>query len=141
MIFHYNATSKETALVKENWPWGFKLKSPRRFWIETGRKGQREASQQKNPKTGLWCKPRRTTYSMAMVLAEDTSGLVSTYSISHYDDIDKIEDFYNEHKEGLHPSKSDEIDRFITAKKLVNEAFKTGAMRYEIKSTGQMRVM
>src|ERR1700728_300342 len=67
----YCHTSQETAYVVNDYPWGFRLRTTIRYWIETSTAkngGQRFASQTINPNTGLWCKPKYSTYSHIMVM-------------------------------------------------------------------------
>lgn len=69
-------TSEETALVVENYPYGFKLKTKIRFWIETNKRGDRFLSQTLNPKTQLWNKPKASIYVAVMVMYYDEEGHV-----------------------------------------------------------------
>ena len=45
----YGATTPETAIVVNNYPWGFKLKTSQRYWIETTKQGDRFVIQTLNP--------------------------------------------------------------------------------------------
>ena len=65
----YTAKDFDSAYIVPNWPWGFKLKTEARFWIETTKVGDRFVQQTKNPKTGKWCKPKKSTYDAVLVLA------------------------------------------------------------------------
>ena len=61
----------ETAFMVLNYPWGFRMKTKRRYWIETTKRGQRAIYQTMDPKTGRWCKPKKGTYSDIMVMYLD----------------------------------------------------------------------
>ena len=63
MIFIYNKDSFENSVEVENYPWGFKLKTKKRYWIETNKRGSRLVSCTLNPKNNQWCKPKASTYS------------------------------------------------------------------------------
>lgn len=69
------AVSPETAYVVADYPYGFKLRTSIRYWIEgNARKGYRNVSQTLSPKTGAWNKPKASTYSplLAQYLESDT---------------------------------------------------------------------
>ena len=63
----------ETAFMVLNYPWGFRMKTKRRYWIETTKRGQRAIYQTMDPRTERWCKPKKGTYSdiMFMYLNEE----------------------------------------------------------------------
>ena len=84
-------TSPETAYVVDDYPYGFTLRTKIRYWIETKPKmGQRFVSQTLNPKTGVWNKPKASTYSEVLVmgLADDT-GYVTWVGLSAYSDTEQ----------------------------------------------------
>jgi len=83
----YGHTSEETAKVIDNYPWGFKLKTQRRYWIETvAKKGDRFVFQTLDPRTNKWCKPKKSTYSDVMYMVEKDNGHISRGEISQYSD-------------------------------------------------------
>jgi len=47
----------------ENYPYGFVLKTKKRYSIEQNKKGCRVIEQTLNPKTNQWNKPKKSTYS------------------------------------------------------------------------------
>ena len=52
----YDKNSFDNALEVSNYPWGFRLKTKRRTWIETDKnKGDRVCFCTLNPKTNKWC--------------------------------------------------------------------------------------
>jgi len=67
----YGATTPETAIVVNNYPWGFKLKTSQRYWIETTKHGDRFITQTLNPKTNAWCNPKKSTYSAVLVMTTE----------------------------------------------------------------------
>lgn len=74
--------SEETALIVENYPYGF-LRTKIRYWTETTKNGDRFVSQTLNPKTQKWNKEKKSTYSNVMVLTtEIKTGYTKTYSWS-----------------------------------------------------------
>ncbi len=56
----------------ENYPWGFKLKTQQRYWIEYRPKmGFRFMTQTLDPRTNKWCKPKGSTYYTAAFMYRD----------------------------------------------------------------------
>lgn len=68
---------EETALIIGNYPYGFKLKTKIRYWIESNKKGDRFVSQTLNPKTNIWNKPKYSIYYAVIVLIKDEKGYIS----------------------------------------------------------------
>lgn len=88
----YNSKNFETAVVVDNYPWGFKLKTKRAYWIETNSKGDRFCYQTLNPKTNKWCAVKCSTYGAAFVLTQDEkSKYVSYFGLSKCDSGDDVE--------------------------------------------------
>lgn len=84
--------SQETAFVNDNFPWGFRGRTQQRHWIETKPgKGQRTVTQTQNPATGVWCKPKMSTYSTIRVLFLDDNYQVESDGIDiQWSDEDKV---------------------------------------------------
>ena len=59
----YNKDSFENAVEVDNYPWGYKFKTKRRYWIETTKRGDRVCYQTLNPKTDKWCAVKKSIYS------------------------------------------------------------------------------
>lgn len=77
-------TSEETALVVDDYPYGYVLRTQIRYWIETvAKKGDRFVSQTLNPKTGRWNKPKKSTYSeIGVIYIEEETGHVKWAALS-----------------------------------------------------------
>ena len=59
----YGHTDSETAFVVDDYPYGFRLRTQIRYWLEhKPGKGWRFISQTRNPKNGQWNKPKASTY-------------------------------------------------------------------------------
>lgn len=92
--------SQETAYVVTDYPWGFKLRCQKRFWIETKKgRGQRVVSQTTNPKkTNEFdvsaSKPKYGIYSDIVILFLDENGHVHNDAVSllsgYYENIVKF---------------------------------------------------
>ena len=100
----YGHTSFETAYEVDNYPWGFRLKTKVRYWIETNDKsngGQRFVKCTMNPKTGAWCKPKKSTYAILANLYLDENEHVQWDNLSIYhsndDDLTKYIDLHKDH--------------------------------------------
>ena len=74
----YNKDSADNAVVVEDYPWGHKLRTKRKYWIETTKRGDRLCYQTLNPKTGEWCAVKKSTYSGIEVLYENQDGHIKT---------------------------------------------------------------
>lgn len=83
-------TSPETAYVVSDYPYGFRLRTEIRYWIETKRgHGQRVMSQTRNPKKPghPWNKPKGSTYTTIRALYLDpATGHVENSGINGYSD-------------------------------------------------------
>ncbi len=94
--------SPDTAFVVEDYPYGFRLRTQIRYWIETTKHGQRFVSQTMNPKTGEWNKPKSGTYDEIKVLTRDPeNGYIHSDSLRYNDSLEKIAEFETRHAEAL----------------------------------------
>jgi len=89
----------------DNYPWGFHLRTKVRYWVETNDKksgGERFCKQTLNPKTGLWCKPKKSTYDLVGFMYLDEKGHVQYEALNIYTADNKaIDDFVITHKDNL----------------------------------------
>lgn len=100
----YSHVSPETAYVVQGYPWGFKLKTTIRYWVETKEAkngGQRFASQTINPKTGAWCAPKYSTYSPLVVMFLDEENKVCYDNLTHNSKEERILKFKETHVDNL----------------------------------------
>ena len=126
----YNHTSFETAYVVQDWPWGYKLRTEKRFWIESNKNGDREISQTLDPRTGKWCAPKKSTYYPVRIFytsdqGEEVKQLL--WEVMRKDD--KIKSFYELHKDNLNDFQKAQIKKWIgfnEAMKNVTFSFKSG---------------
>ena len=81
----YNKDSFENAVEVNNYPWGFRLKTKRRTWIETDKnKGDRVCFCTLNPKTNKWCAVKKSTYNAVDVLLIDENDHVKSIGLWKY---------------------------------------------------------
>ena len=93
----YNKDSFDNSIEVSNYPWGFRLKTKVRYWIETTNRGDRFVKCTLNPKTQKWCAEKKSTYSSVMVMTtdeKDNKTYVSYYPLNiGYDDAIKVAKF------------------------------------------------
>jgi len=85
MEYVYGAKDFDTAVEIDNYPWGFRLRTKVRYWIETTNRGDRFVKCTLNPKTNQWCKPKKSTYKAVKVITkkvEDDKTFINYTSIS-----------------------------------------------------------
>ena len=88
----YGHTSESTAYVVDDYPYGFRLRTQIRYWLEAKpNKGWRFVSQTMNPKTQRWNKPKASTYiEWAAAMYVDDKGHVHWDGVGPYSDEQKI---------------------------------------------------
>lgn len=112
----YDHTTQETAFVAQNYPWGFRLRTTIRYWIETKKAkngGQRFASQTINPKTGKWCAPKYSTYSPITIMFLDHKEHIQHTSLGHNSGEERILKFKETHLEFLNEYQKDRLKEIM----------------------------
>jgi len=116
----YNHKSEETAYVVDNYPWGFRLRTKIRYWIETNAKrGDRFCSQTINPTTGKWCAAKKSTYSAVMVLYVKDNGHVHVEVINNYCSDEILEEFIKCHNANLSSLQKTELIRMTATNNIM----------------------
>lgn len=114
-------TSEDTAYVVDDYPYGFRLRTTIRYWIETTKRGDRFCSQTQNPKITdrvVWNKPKKSTYSEVMFLyLEPENGHVSHVALSHYADQEWFDHFMAVAGEKLSEAQKAQVAGIIGMKK------------------------
>lgn len=65
----------------DDWPSG-RYRTECRFYVESNpKRGQRVCRVTKHPKTGRWCKPKKTTYAWRFLICDGDDG--KTYLVSY----------------------------------------------------------
>ena len=91
--------SIDTAYLVEDYPWGFKMRTQRRYWIETHpKRGDRFVFQTKDPRSGRWCKPKKSTYYAVMALYLDEKSHVRSTAIHQSASIENYDAFIARHR-------------------------------------------
>lgn len=93
MLFGH--TDEASAYVVDDYPYGFRLRTQIRYWIETTKHGDRLVSQTLNPKVAHehWNKPKKSTYLDAGVMYLDEKGHVTWTGVSNYTEADALAAF------------------------------------------------
>lgn len=95
-------TSPETAYVVADYPYGFRLRTSIRYWLETNGHGTRFVSQTVNPKTGAWNKPKASTYcSLGVMVRDEDNGHISWTGWTPYGGESKLRTFEQEYAGAL----------------------------------------
>jgi hypothetical protein len=95
--YKYNINSFDNAIEVDNYPWGFRLKTKRRYWIETTKNGDRFCFCTLNPKTNKWCAVKKSTYNAVEVIYIADNGYVKSNGVYKYGvNKDEIEKFLSE---------------------------------------------
>lgn len=129
----YGHTSPETAKVVQNYPWGFRLKTSKRYWIETSHRsdgGQRFCSQTVDPRTGNWCAPKKSTYCAIAVMFLDENDHVR-YTILDQRNEQDILKFKDIHLENLDEFQKEQVKKLLATEKVL----KGISFTYELQST------
>ena len=119
-------TSPESAYVVNDYPYGFRLKTQIRYWIETKKGyGQRFCSQTLNPKTGRWNKPKAGTYNVIaiMILDERDHVMYQTLQSGGWSKEEDIIEFETRHADAIGDYERGAI-RYIRANNKANESLK-----------------
>ena len=115
MLNIYGHSSFDSGYVVTNYPWGFRLKTSRRYWIETTKRGDRFCYATLNPKTNEWCKPKKGTYSAVMVMCLDEQEHVTYFDIAvGWSEFKDIKEF--EHKADLQQLSKEQLKQICYCK-------------------------
>lgn len=90
-LFNY---TEENPLIIEDYPYGFKLRTTIKYWIETTpKKGDRFCSQTVDPRNGRLNAPKKSTYCCVGIMFKDENNHTHWAGITPYTDRAKCEAF------------------------------------------------
>ena len=98
--------TEENPFLIEDYPYGFKLRTQMRVWIESQpKKGDRYCTQTVNPKNGRLNKPNKSTYQVLSKIVKGDDGKVFHDAINVYSSREKVQEFISDMGgvEGLNP--------------------------------------
>jgi len=122
----------------EDYPYGFRLRTTIRYYVETTKNGQRFVSQTKNPKTEQWNKPKKSTYSQIILIGLDEKEHVTYISNSLYSTESSIK-FKAEYGQYFNEYQKQEIDNIISMSKVYDKVeYKITTRKYRHKVTGEI---
>ena len=133
--------SEETAYVVDDYPYGFRLRTKIRYWIETTKNGDRFVSQTLNPKTGFWNKPKKSTYDAVMVMRKDNSnGYINYFGLWKSAGLEELDKFMAKVGDYSFTSAQKSQINSIKAmgKALEGVEFSCHAVKYRNKKTGEV---
>lgn len=122
--------SLETAYCVEDYPYGFRLRCRKYYYVETGKNGQRLVTVTTNPKAGgKLNKPVKETYKRVVVLFKDeVTGYLLTDALSDYAGTGDVEAFMNTYE--LSPEQEDVLKYVLLAKKKLDAYFEKNPVNF-----------
>lgn len=116
--------TQENPFIVKDYPYGYKLRTELRAWIETNpTRGERLVTQTINPKNGRLNAPKKSTYDAVKLLLVNDENKFSTASISKYSQEDTINKFLESYKDHLSDTQLKEIEIIKKMNKIINNAF------------------
>lgn len=119
----YGHVDPASAYVVDDYPYGYRLRTQIRYWIESKPKfGDRLVSQTLNPKTGKWNKPKPGQYATVLFMFLNSDGHVKANGLGKYDqDVERIEKFVADFADRLNDVQRGEIAALLgTARVMAN---------------------
>lgn len=116
------ATSLKNAYIVVDYPYGFKLRTKKAYFIEhnTGKgKGYRLVEITADPRTGIWNKPKRGIYCTAIALYLDDNGHVKSAGVTPYSNTEAFKSFAETYE--LSPEVQEDIAYVVKARGIIAE--------------------
>ncbi len=110
-------TSEDSAYLVDDYPYGFRLRTQIRYWIETTKHGDRLCSQTLNPTTDKWNKPKRSTYAPVGCMILDNDNHVTWSALSDYSEEPIWSEFLAVMEGHLNEGQKDQIARILGLRK------------------------
>jgi Zn-dependent metalloprotease len=117
MKYLYDHNSQESSYVVEDYPWGFRLRTKIRYWVESkdaANGGQRFVAQTLNPKTNVWCAPKKSVYYPVIIMFLDEKGHVKYEALNTYNGIEVLTSFKQVHINNLSKFQQNQL-KFLLA--------------------------
>ena len=129
MSFPYNEenvrfghTDETTAIVVDDYPYGRRVRTQIRYWLETTKHGDRFVSQTLNPKTDRWNKPKKSTYAeVGVIYIEDGTGYVRWAGLHHYASPEAVEHFVSVCEQNLSDAQKAKVAEIIAVARVMSK--------------------
>jgi hypothetical protein len=131
-------TTKETAYIVDDYPYGFRLRCKIRYWLEHHpMRGSRLCSQTTNPKrvSEYWNTPKCSTFAYlagCMYLNKDDH--VTWTGLNEYSTAQESINWYETYKDGLTPELLTRVEAWIRGKRKFEEAIEKGKIEITVTS-------
>ena len=90
----FDHTDEDSAYYVEDYPYGYRLRTTIRYWLETDAKhGDRFCSQTLNPKTARWNKAKKSTYCLVGAMYLDAENHVTWTGLNHWTRAEVVDEF------------------------------------------------
>lgn len=124
--------------VVTDYPYGFRLRTQIRYWVETTSRGQRFVSQTLNPKTNKWNTPKKGTYSNIILVGKDEKGYISYVTLSPYS-LKETEAFFEKYSEYFTDYQKTEYKTILGIDKVYSEVkYSVRSRLFKNRKTGEI---
>lgn len=124
--------------IVDNYPYGFRLRTKIRYWVETTKYGQRFCSQTLNPKTLNWNKPKKSTYRQIILIGLNEKEHITYVGISLYS-LEEAQKFKNKYWEYLSEYQKTELTNIIKMSEVYDKIeYKCVVQKYRNIETGEI---
>lgn len=134
--------TEEKPVLVENYPYGFRLRTQIRYYVETTKRGQRFVSQTLNPKTKLWNKPKKSVYSQIILVGKEaeTGYIKYVCKSASYSSLKEIEKFGSKYGEYFSEYQKKEHKIMIGLMKVYDKVeHKIVSQRFKHRVTGEIK--
>ncbi len=133
--------TEEKPYYVRDYPYGFRLRTEIRYWIETTKRGQRFISQTLNPKTNLWNNPKKSTYDNIMLIGLNKKEHINYVSLRMYS-TEEAESFFTKYNQFLSEHQHKEYKAIIGMLKVYDKVeYTIKERRYKHKVTGEIKTV
>jgi hypothetical protein len=139
-------TTKETAYIVDDYPYGFRLRCKIRYWLEHHpTRGSRLCSQTTNPKReaygqknegqNYWNTPKCSTFAhLAGCMYLNKDDHVTWTGLNEYSTAQESITWYETYKDGLTPELLKRVEAWIRGKRKFEEAVEKGKIEITVTS-------
>jgi hypothetical protein len=123
----------------DNYPYGFRLRTKIKYYVETTKYGQRFISQTLNPKTNTWNNPKKSTYHNIILVGLNNQDHITYTSLSMYSS-EEAQHFKQKYEQFLNDYQKTEIINIIKMLEVYDKVeYKCEAVKYRNIVTGEIK--